>query len=154
MRLRLHRGLHALRPLLVEGLAQVERVGHRVEHRLGRHVGLARVQRGRELDVVGAELARERRATPRSRGRGPGRGLSRGVSSCSAAVSTPIFMNFGANVFTAGEPAAWFSATSALVDIGITSWRAAARSWDSRPRTAALRAGGSCHERTRTKSAW
>ena len=30
-----------------------------VEHRFGRHVGLARVERGRELDHIGAELARE-----------------------------------------------------------------------------------------------
>ena len=49
----------ARRAVLVERLAQVERVGDRVEHRLGRHVGLGRVQRRRELDVVGAELLRE-----------------------------------------------------------------------------------------------
>ena len=57
---RLERRLHALRAVAVEGLAQVERVGHGVQHRLGRHVGLARVQRGGELDVVGPDLARER----------------------------------------------------------------------------------------------
>ena len=45
--------------VLVERLAQVERVGDRIEHRLGRHVGLGRMQRRRQLDVVGAELARE-----------------------------------------------------------------------------------------------
>ena len=52
--------LHPLRPLAVEGPAKVERVGHGVQHGLGRHVGLARVQGGRELDVVGPDLARER----------------------------------------------------------------------------------------------
>ena len=48
---------------LSNGLPQIERVGHRVEHRLGRHVGLRRVQRGRELDVVGAQR-RGRRLDP------------------------------------------------------------------------------------------
>ena len=52
--------LDALRARRVERLAQVERVGHRIEHRFGRHVGLRRVQRGRQLDVAGAELAAER----------------------------------------------------------------------------------------------
>ena len=51
--------LHALGPVLVEGLAQVEGVGHRVEHRLGRNVGLDGMQRGGELDVVGPQLAGE-----------------------------------------------------------------------------------------------
>ena len=53
---------HPLDPrgaLLVERLPQIEGVGDRIEHRLGRHVGLGRVQRRRELDVIGAELARE-----------------------------------------------------------------------------------------------
>ena len=36
-------------------------------------------------------------ASPRSRGRDPRRGSLRGVSSCSAAVRTLIFMNFGSN---------------------------------------------------------
>ena len=54
------RRLHALRAVLVEGLAQVERVRDRVEHRLRGDVGLRRVQRRRELDVVGAQLAGER----------------------------------------------------------------------------------------------
>ncbi len=53
----LERGLDALRALLVEGLAQVERVGHRVEHRLRRHVGFARVERRRQLDVARAQVA-------------------------------------------------------------------------------------------------
>ena len=52
--------LHAPGARRVEGLAQVERVRDRVQHGLGGHVGLARVQRGRELHVVGAHLARER----------------------------------------------------------------------------------------------
>ena len=51
--------LHARRARPVERLAQVQRVGHRIEHRLRRHVGLRRVQRRGQLDVVGAELARE-----------------------------------------------------------------------------------------------
>jgi hypothetical protein len=55
----LQRGPRPLRAVPVEGLAQVERVGHGVEHGLGRHVGLARMQRRGELDVVGADLARE-----------------------------------------------------------------------------------------------
>ena len=57
--MRLERGLGPLRPVLVEGLAQVEGVGHGIEHGLGGHVRLRRVERGRELDVVGPELARE-----------------------------------------------------------------------------------------------
>ena len=56
----LERGLDALGPVLVEGLAQVEGVGHRVQHRLGRDVALGGVQRRRELDVVRVQLARER----------------------------------------------------------------------------------------------
>ena len=54
------RRAHALRALLVERLAQVERVGHRIEHRLGRHVRFRRVQRRRELDVARAQFLRER----------------------------------------------------------------------------------------------
>ena len=45
---------------LSNGCAEIERVGDRIEHRLGRHVGFGRMQRRRELDVVGAQLARER----------------------------------------------------------------------------------------------
>ena len=56
---RLQHPLDPRRALLVERLAQVERVGDRIEHRLGRHVGLGRMQRRRQLDVIGAELARE-----------------------------------------------------------------------------------------------
>ena len=52
-------GLHATRPLLVERAPQIERVRHRVEHRFRRDVGFARVQRGRQLDDVGAKLAGE-----------------------------------------------------------------------------------------------
>ena len=52
-------GLHARRARPIEGLAEVQRVGHRIEHRVRRHVRLRRVKRRGELDVVGAELARE-----------------------------------------------------------------------------------------------
>ena len=71
---RLHRGEHALGARLVERLAQIERVRDRVEHRLGRHVGLGRVQGGRDLDVRAVELARELAASPRWRGPDPRRG--------------------------------------------------------------------------------
>jgi hypothetical protein len=55
----LERRLDPPRALLVERLAQVERVGDRIEHRLGRHIGLTRVERRRQLDVAGAQLAGE-----------------------------------------------------------------------------------------------
>src|SRR5690606_40589532 len=44
-----HRRAHTGGPHLVERLAQVERVGDRVEHRLGGHVTFARVERRRQL---------------------------------------------------------------------------------------------------------
>ena len=50
---------HTLRPDIVERLAQVERVGDRVEHRLGGHVGERRVQGRGQLDAVGIEGDRE-----------------------------------------------------------------------------------------------
>ena len=53
-------GLHPARPRLVERRAEIERVGHRIEHRFRRDVGLRRMQRRRELDVVGAQFARKR----------------------------------------------------------------------------------------------
>ena len=43
------------RALLRERLAQVERVGDRVEHRLGRNVRLGRMERRRQLDVTRAQ---------------------------------------------------------------------------------------------------
>jgi hypothetical protein len=43
----------------IERLPEVKCVGHRIEHRFGRHVGLRRVQGGRQLDVAGANLERE-----------------------------------------------------------------------------------------------
>jgi hypothetical protein len=49
----------AVGALSVEGLPQVERIGDRIQHRLGRHVGLGGVERGRDLNVVGADLAPE-----------------------------------------------------------------------------------------------
>ena len=55
--LRRYDSLGALR---VEGLSQVERICHRVEHGLGRHIGLRGVERGRQLNVVGIHLPRER----------------------------------------------------------------------------------------------
>ena len=50
---------HAAGALLVERLAQVERVGDRVEQGFGGDVGFRRVQRGGELNVVGADFAGE-----------------------------------------------------------------------------------------------
>jgi hypothetical protein len=55
------RGPHAACARLVERLAQVERVCDGVEHGLGRNVRLRRVERGRELDVIDADLAGEGR---------------------------------------------------------------------------------------------
>jgi hypothetical protein len=55
----LHRRPHAIGPRAIEGAPQVEGVGHRIEHRLGRDVRLRGVQRGRELDVRAIEIARE-----------------------------------------------------------------------------------------------
>ena len=56
---RLERRLDAPRALLVERLAQIQRVGDRIEHRLGRHVGFGRVERRGQLDVARAQLAGE-----------------------------------------------------------------------------------------------
>ena len=56
---RLQRGLDAARTVLVERPAQIERVRDRIEHRLGRDVGFAGMQRGRQLDVAGVQLPRE-----------------------------------------------------------------------------------------------
>jgi len=51
-------GLEA-RARAVEGRAQVQRVGDGIQHRLGRDVRLVGMQCRRELDLVGAEFARE-----------------------------------------------------------------------------------------------
>lgn len=48
-----------VKAFVVEGLTQIERVGDGVKERLRRHVRLRRVERGRELYVVHAELACE-----------------------------------------------------------------------------------------------
>ena len=53
------RRLDALGALSVEGLAQVERVGDRVEHRLGGHVCERGMQRRRQLDAVDVQLGGE-----------------------------------------------------------------------------------------------
>ena len=52
-------GEHTLRPHVVEGLAQIERVRDRIQHRFGRDVGERRVQRRGELDAIGVEGDRE-----------------------------------------------------------------------------------------------
>ena len=44
---RMQHRFDAARAVLVEGPAQIERVRDRIEHRLGRHVGFGRMQRGR-----------------------------------------------------------------------------------------------------------
>ena len=54
-----HRRQHTGRALLVERLAQIERVRDRIEHRLRGHVALRGMQRGRELDVRRADVAGE-----------------------------------------------------------------------------------------------
>ena len=51
--------LDTLGAQLVERLAQVERVGDGVEHRLRRHVGERGVQCRRQLDAVDVQLGRE-----------------------------------------------------------------------------------------------
>src|SRR5262249_8708724 len=43
----------------VEGLTQVECIGDRIKHRFGWNIRFGRVQRGRELNVIYAELAGE-----------------------------------------------------------------------------------------------
>ena len=53
------RMLDASRPGLVEPLPQIERIGHRIEHRVGRDVHFRRVRRRGELHRVGAKPARE-----------------------------------------------------------------------------------------------
>ena len=55
----LHGRQHAVGALGVEGLAQVQGVGHRIEHGLGGHVGFAGVQGGGKLDVFDVEFAGE-----------------------------------------------------------------------------------------------
>ena len=52
--------IDAPRPLAVEWLPQVERVGHRIQHRGGRHVSVGGMERRRQLNRVGAELVGER----------------------------------------------------------------------------------------------
>ncbi len=49
----------ALGARCIERAAQVERVRDRIEHGLGRHIALRGVQRRRQLNVTGAELAAE-----------------------------------------------------------------------------------------------
>ena len=44
---------------LVEGVPQVEGVGHGIEHGLGWDVGQGGMQRGGELDAVGSQIGRE-----------------------------------------------------------------------------------------------
>ena len=56
---RLQGRLDAARAVLVERFPQIQRVGDRIQHRLGRHVGFGRMKRRRQLDVVGAEGAGE-----------------------------------------------------------------------------------------------
>ena len=53
-------GRDAAGAVLVEGRAQVEGVGHGVEHGLRGHVRFAGMERGRELHGVGPDLAGER----------------------------------------------------------------------------------------------
>jgi hypothetical protein len=59
------------------------------------------VQGGGQLDAVRPELGGELEPLLDARS-GSGSRFSRGVSSCSAAVSTPTFMNFGSNAATVG----------------------------------------------------
>jgi hypothetical protein len=54
------RGFDASRAIAIEWLAEVERIRDRIEHRLGRHVGLGRMQRRGQLDLIRADLAGER----------------------------------------------------------------------------------------------
>ena len=55
----LHGGPDTGRAGLIEGRPQIQRVGHRIEHGFGGHIGAGRVQRRRKLDVGGADLPRE-----------------------------------------------------------------------------------------------
>ena len=55
----LHRLEHTGRPVLVEGRAQVERVGHRIEHRLLGDIAQGGMQRGGELNVRRTDVSRE-----------------------------------------------------------------------------------------------
>ena len=78
---------------VVERLAEIERVGDRIEHRLGRDVGERRVQRRGQLDAIGVEgLAKSSHSSTARSGSGSRR--SRGVSSWRAAVSTPTGMDW------------------------------------------------------------
>jgi hypothetical protein len=52
----LHGGSDPFGARLVERLAQVQRVGDRIQHGLRRYIRLGRVQRGRELDVIHLEF--------------------------------------------------------------------------------------------------
>src|SRR5262249_42138164 len=51
----------AARSSAVEGLAEIERVRHGIQHGLRGHVGFGGMEGGRQLDVVDAQLACERR---------------------------------------------------------------------------------------------
>ena len=68
------RGLHAPGARGVECAPQVERVRHRIEHRVGRHIGFARMKSRRQLQLVGAKLRGKLRSSPRRRDRDRRRG--------------------------------------------------------------------------------
>ena len=70
---RLHGAADPPRAGGVEGLAQVERVGHRVEHRFGRHVGLGRDAAPPTTECGSRQVHGRRRASPRWPGRDPRR---------------------------------------------------------------------------------
>jgi hypothetical protein len=57
---RLQRSLNASGAGPVERTPEIERVGHRIEHRLWRHIRLARMKRGRQLQLVRAKLRGKR----------------------------------------------------------------------------------------------
>ena len=81
---------------LVERLAQIERVRDRVEHRLG-GTSASDGCNAAESSMQSASSATANSSHSSMARSGSGSRRSRGVSSCSAAVSTPIGMNFGSN---------------------------------------------------------
>jgi hypothetical protein len=96
-------GLDAAHAAGIERLEHVQVIGHRIEHRLRRHVRQLFGQGGGELEAVHARGSRPKRIQSSTARSGSWRRLSRGVSSCSAAVRTDICMYSGLELFAHEE---------------------------------------------------
>ena len=121
------RGLDAPRSDGIERPAQVERVRHRIEHRLRRHVGSRTDERPPTTESCPRPSSLANRIQSSMARSGSASRTSRGVSSCSAAVRMPIFMNVGSNARVGTAP----------IVLGGIPWRDADRAavslWRRRP---------------------